>query len=381
MYRFTVFVLMIMGSYGVCRAQDSRMAHPFLWKTFNNPAYAGFDGRMGVDLGFQKAFWSNPLDFRSYFIDAEIPFNNKRPLGLGGAALFFQRDQEGTLMYVTNTLGLTISGRVKIMEHTVLQVGIQPVVYQKSLDASRIVLGDQLDAYYGKILDLSPGLIDIYNDKITLIDFAVGLYGRSSFYLKNGSLAGVDYGFSMYHVIEPSQSFVSEHGSLSAKENLVNRRLAFYFSYAHPLVIGAEVNTVLSPFLMYEKQGGLSNMQLGAYWEEETYGLVGMSFKKGNYTGLGLSSMLFHVGVNLSPETGLGWRIAYSYEMPVNQGTIYKNTTHAISLHWFLQKNDNRVTDRFANSPNNKRTYGKRVRCTSGWFGVKGRKAKKAFYF
>ena len=58
-----------------------------------------------------------------------------------------------------------------------------------------------------------------------------------------------------------------------------------------------------------------------------------------------------------------------------------KNTTHALSLHWYIQKNDNRMEDRFANSPNNKRTYRKRVDCRSGWFGLKGRKAKRAFYF
>ena len=29
----------------VCQGQDPRMAHPFLWKTFNNPGHTGFDGR------------------------------------------------------------------------------------------------------------------------------------------------------------------------------------------------------------------------------------------------------------------------------------------------------------------------------------------------
>lgn len=365
----------------VCQGQDPRMAHPFLWKTFNNPGHTGFDGRLGIDLGIQRSFWSNPLDFRSYFVGAELPIGSKRTFGLGGVGLFFQRDLEGSLMYATNSIGMAISGRVRIMENTVLQLGIQPVVYQKSLDPSRLVLGDQLDSYYGKILDVSPELLDVYKDKITLVDFGAGLYGKTNFHVQNGALASVEYGFSLYHVIEPSQSFVSEQGSLSSKENLINRRMSMYFSYSHPIVVGNEINTVLSPYLMYEKQGPMSNVQFGAYWEEESYGLLGASFKKDQYKGLALSAVAFTFGVNLSPEPGMAWRICYTYELPMNQGTVYKNTTHALSLHWYIQKNDNRMEDRFANSPNNKRTYRKRVDCRSGWFGLKGRKAKRAFYF
>lgn len=362
-------------------AQDTRMGHPFMWKSMNNPGFSGFDGQMAVDLGFQRAFWGNPLDFKSYYVGVDVPFGSKRTLGLGGASLFFQRDQESALMYVTNSVGLAISGRVNVSDKTVLQLGIQPVLYQKSLDPSRIILGDQIDPYYGKILDVSPQMLDLYKDKITLVDFAAGLYGRSSFYLKNGSLASVDYGLSVYHIIEPSQSFFSDQGSLNSEENLINRRMSMYLSYTHPLVIGTEVNTTLSPFLMYEKQGPMSNMQAGAYWEEEYYGLFGISFKNDQYKGMGLNSMLFHVGVNLSPETGMGWKVCYTYEMPINQGSVYKNTTHSLSVHWFLQKNPSRGTDRFANSPNNKRTYGRKTKCDSGWFGTKGRSGKKQFYF
>lgn len=374
-------LVMLVGGIMIGHAQDPRMAHPFLWKSFNNPGHTGFDGRLGVDLGIQRSFWSNPLDFRSYFVGAELPIGNKRTFGLGGVGLFFQRDLEGSLMYATNSIGLAVSGRVKIMESTTLQLGIQPVIYQKSLDPNRLVLGDQLDSYYGKILGVSPELLDIYKDKITLVDFAAGLYGKTNFYVKNGAMASVEYGFSLYHIIEPSQSFVSEQGSLSSKENLINRRMSMYLSYFHPLVVGNEINTVLSPYLMYEKQGGMSNVQAGVYWEEESYGLIGAALKKDQYGGMALSAMSFTLGVNLSPEPGLAWRICYTYELPLNQGTVYKNTTHALSLHWYIQKNDNRTEDRFANSPNNKRTYRKKVDCRSGWFGLRGRKAKKAFYF
>lgn len=75
-------------------AQDTKVSHPFMWKSFNNPGYSGFDGLARVSVGMQRAYWSNPLDFRTYFVSADYPFQEKRTFGLGGMSLFFQRDQE-----------------------------------------------------------------------------------------------------------------------------------------------------------------------------------------------------------------------------------------------------------------------------------------------
>ena len=100
-------------------SQDTKLPHPFMWKSFNNPGYSGFDGLMGVNVGMQRTYWSHPLDFRSYFVSADYPFQEKRTFGLGGVSLFYQRDQESSVMYVTNSFAAAISGRVKISRSTV----------------------------------------------------------------------------------------------------------------------------------------------------------------------------------------------------------------------------------------------------------------------
>ena len=60
------------------QAQDTKVSHPFMWKSFNNPAYSGFDGLAGVNIGMQRSYWSKPLDFRSYFVSADYAFQEKR---------------------------------------------------------------------------------------------------------------------------------------------------------------------------------------------------------------------------------------------------------------------------------------------------------------
>lgn len=351
------------------RAQDTKVSHPFMWKSFNNPGYSGFDGLMSANFGMQRAFWGHPLNFQSYFLSLDMPFREKRVFGLGGTSLFFQRDQESSVNYVTNMVSGVISVRARIMRNTVLQLGLQPCFYQKSLDASKFVLGDQLDPYYGKIMDLSPEMVKLYSDKVNIFDFAVGLYGKTDLTLRYGSIASVEYGFSVYHVIEPSQSFMSEHGSLAAEDNLINRRMSAYLSYAHPAVLSAEFNTVVSPYLMYEKQGNMQNLQIGAYWEEERYGLVGMALKQDQYGGFSFSSLMFHLGLNVAKTPKQNFRICYTFETPTNQGTICKNTSHSLSIHWLYKRNPARETRRFDNSPNNKRTKQKKIECDSKWFG------------
>ena len=84
-------------------------------------------------------------------------------------------------MYVTNTFSAAVSARAKVARSTVLQVGIQPSLYNKSVDPSRITLGDQFDPFYGQILDVSPELINFYADRVTMFDIGAGIYGETDF--------------------------------------------------------------------------------------------------------------------------------------------------------------------------------------------------------
>ena len=114
------------------QAQDTKVSHPFMWKSFNNPAYSGFDGLAGVNIGMQRSYWSKPLDFRSYFVSADYAFQEKRTFGLGGLSLFYQRDQESSVMYVTQLFAAALSARVKLSRSTVLQVGLRTPLWRSS---------------------------------------------------------------------------------------------------------------------------------------------------------------------------------------------------------------------------------------------------------
>lgn len=348
-------ILWSMGSVYHSLAQDTKVAHPFMWKSFNNPAYSGFNGLAGVNIGFQRSYWSKPLDFRSYFLSADYPFQEKKTFGLGGVSLFYERDQESSVMYVTNTFAAALSARVRLSRSTVIQVGLQPALYHKSVDPSRMTLGDQFDPFYGQIMDVSPELMNFYSDKVTMFDMAAGVYGQTDFNISWHGVATLDYGFSVYHIIESTQSFLSEHGSKSSEENLLHRRYSGYLSYAHPLAFGNQINTVLAPYLMLDVQSVMRNLQFGVYWEEERFGMIGLGLRSDQYEGLQVGTLLLHLGVNLSANSDSGWKFGYTFEVPTHQGTMYKNTSHSLSLHWYFKVTPKRCIERFDNSPNNRK--------------------------
>lgn len=355
MRRFILSFVILYLVAQVSVAQDTKVAHPFMWKSFNNPGYSGFDGMARVNVGMKRSYWSKPLDFRSYFVSADYPFQEKRTFGLGGVSLFYQRDQESSVLYITNTFAAAVSARVKIAHSTVLQLGIQPTLYQKSVDPSRLVLGDQLDPFYGQILDVSPELMAFYADKITMFDMAAGVYGQTDFNIAWHGVASLEYGFSVYHIIESTQSFLSEHGSKSSEENLLYRRYSGYLAYQHPLALGNQINTVLAPYLMVDVQSVMKNIQFGVYWEEERFGMIGLGLRSDQYEGMQVGTLLLHLGVNITGERDMGWKVGYTFEVPTHQGTMYKNTSHALSLHWYFKRVPKRCIQRFDNSPNNNR--------------------------
>jgi len=368
MRRYFLLLVILYGMAQVGRAQDTKVPHPFMWKSFNNPAYTGFDGLARVSVGMQRAYWSKPLDFRTYFVAADYPFQEKKTFGLGGVSLLYQRDQENALLYITNAFAAAVSARVKLSRSTVLQVGLQPALYQKSVDPSRITLGDQFDPYYGQILDVSPELIDFYADKVTMFDVAAGIYGQTDFNIKWHGVATLEYGFSVYHIIESTQSFLSEHGSKSAEENLLYRRYSGYVSYSHPLAFGNRINTVLAPYMMIDIQSVMRNLQFGVYWEEERFGLIGFGLRSDQYEGLQVGAYLLHLGVNIARRNDRGWQVGYTFEGPTHQGTMYKNTSHALSLHWYFKQTPKRCIQRFDHSPNNRQRARKRLKNKFSWF-------------
>lgn len=349
----TIALIGIFSRQGM--AQDTKISHPFMWKSFNNPGYSGFDGLMDVNIGFHKSYWTYPLNFTTYFVSADYPFREKKTFGLGGISLFYQRDQETSVMYVTNSFGAAISGRVKVSRSTVLQLGLQPMLYRKSLDPSRITLGDQFDPFYGQILDLSPELVNFYADNITMFDVAAGIYGQTNFDIRWHGVATLEYGFSVYHIIESTQSFLSEHGSVSSEQNLLNRRFSGYLSYSHPFAFGNQINTLLTPYLMVDVQSVMKNIHFGVYWEEERFGMIGLGLRSDQYEGMSIGTCLIHLGLNLRRNSDSGWKVGYTFEMPTHQGTMYKNTSHSLSLHWYFKLTPRRCIQHFDNSPNNSR--------------------------
>ena len=81
--------------------------------------------------------------------------------------------------------------------------------------------------------------------------------------------------------------------------------------------------------------------------------MIGLGFKSDQYEGIKIGTLLIHLGANIARSDDMGWRVAYTFEVPTDQGTMYKNTSHSLSLHWYFKRTPKRCIQRFDHSPNN----------------------------
>lgn len=195
--------------------------------------------------------------------------------------------------------------------------------------------------------------MSFYADKVTIFDMAAGIYGQTDFNVAWHGVASLEYGFSVYHIIESTQSFLSEHGSASSEENLLNRRI-FGICF------------VCTSFCFRESDQysafSVRNDRCAVGYAEFTIRslLGGRTFRTDRSVGPGRSirrlqvgTLLVHLGVNIPGGRDSGWKIGYTCEVPTHQGTMYQNTSHSLSLHWYYRIVPKRCIQRFDNSPNN----------------------------
>lgn len=181
-------------------------------------------------------------------------FANGDYLGFGVLGLY---DRAGTGLLQNITIGLSAAYHKAFgvdKQHTI-SLGIQGSLVQKSIDQSKLNLGDEYDFGTGKFTLSSRDAI--VNKDLTYPDFAVGLIysGRIS---EHASLFG---GISGYHLTQPVESFLGGgykiHSRIAAYGGAqldLNERTVLYasglFQSQGPnteVVAGGAVGFVLNP--------------------------------------------------------------------------------------------------------------------------------------
>jgi len=281
-----ITILLLVSSL-VYSQQDPLMTHYNFMKTVYNPAYAGLDGEVCVNiLSHQqwKQFENAPF---TNIITIDAPFH------------LFKQNWGGGIVFVDDRYGFThdFKGRINLSYQKdigigKLSIGISPGIFNKSFEPS------------WKFPDQNEPILEA-NSKATIFDLGVGAY-----YLRNNMFVG----FSSSHLLRPKFYFQSEtEGGNSSSIFLINHFYllgGYNFKVANSAIdltpsvfiksVGTDMQFDINIFALYNKK----------FWASVTY--------------RNKAALAFMVGTSYfnNVKLGLSYDLSLNYMTRVSSGTF-----------------------------------------------------------
>lgn len=345
-----LFFILILGAFQV-RAQDPRISQYYNQPLYVNPAYAGMGGLFRAGVIYQKLYFKLPTGFSTYNISLDMQAPK-----IGGLGLNITSDVEGTGYLRTNAVeGIYSYAIHPDLKHknNLIQVGFKAGIYSQSLDYSKLVFKDQLDANLG-LVNTNNGTTGatIASGPYYFGDFSVGVLGRFN-QLKKGNkkiIATHYWGLSIAHITQPMQSFLKQNSNLPSK---------FIFSYfcIIPMFPGNvhKQHEVINAGLIAEGQGPFKEYMLGANIQKtQVYG--GVWFKQRQLFSTSTNTKFMVLCVGSTFYDGLmAYKIGYSYDFGISRFSAGIGGTHELSISMQSMRQGSRYTAA--------RTIAKKINC------------------
>lgn len=324
------YLLLIVNLFGFqLYGQDVTFSHFMQNPIYYNPAAVGIDQGLLISLNYRRALMYLPSKFESIAVGLDQSMHDTEIRGFGGVGLFLTRNQEGDGNYSTTAVGIPFSSRVIINDKLKLQVGIAPVIYQKSIDFDKLVFFDQLNPYYGIVSSRSQLSLLTSSQQVTFFDFHIGMFGRYETDPTDQSNVRndvFDFGFSIQHLPEPNQSFEHLTSKLQSKYTVMMR-------YSHVIATYGYQNASIQPLMLLEKQGSMKNIITGINFKYKTFSAAGYMRHEQNSL-LKVTELLMLLGTEFHLHEGSfsSIQINYSFDLLVHSSQVNKNITNELSI-------------------------------------------------
>jgi type IX secretion system PorP/SprF family membrane protein len=202
-YIILIFLLYSFGSV----AQDTNLGPGYNRGMVTNPSFSGTSGDGHLRLLYFNFYPGQGYNLNSFF----LLYDTYLPVLHGGTGIYISNDIMAGIINDLRT-GFGYAYHLKADKDFYINAGITASLINRSINAGRIILPDQIDPLGGNILQSGETITDMNH---TVFDIGVGFL----FTLKN--LSG---GFSLNHFAEPDIS-----GTGIAGERL-KRKYSFQFS-------------------------------------------------------------------------------------------------------------------------------------------------------
>jgi type IX secretion system PorP/SprF family membrane protein len=296
---------------------------------YYNPASVGIDQGLLISLNYRRALMYLPSKFETIAVGLDQSLHDTEIRGLGGVGLFLNRNQEGDGSYYTTSFGIPFSSRVVINDNLKFQIGIAPVIYQKSINFDKLVFYDQLDPYYGVVVPKSQLSMLKSDQSVTFFDFHIGIFGRyesdptDQSNVKNNVF---DFGFSIQHLPEPNQAFENVTAKLASKYSLMMR-------YSHVIATYGYQQASIQPLMLLEKQGSMEDIITGINFKYKTFSL-GTYARHEQNSLFQVTEIMMLIGTEfqLHERSFSSMQLNYSFDLLVPSKQVNRNVSNELSI-------------------------------------------------
>ena len=329
-----IFFVLLVGAAAVHPLQaqtDPQFSQFYAAPLYLNPAFAGSSDLSRVGLNFRSQWPSQ----NTRFTTASLYFDHFFDQYNSGVGVIVTGDREGFSGIQSVNVGLQYSYQLEIAEWLIFRPGVEVSFYNRDINYSRLVFGDQLDET-GIISPVSGEALD----------------GSGSYFFADVALGGLLYndnfflGYAAHHVTNPNQSFLENGDEPLPMKSSIHGGYRFLlptgfrqFGYDKD---GRERS--VTPTFQYKRQGNFDQLDVGAYltYEPIVFGLW--------YRGIPVSQLEdFSNHESVIALVGFVWNeltIGYSFDYTVSGLGIQSGGAHELSVAYHFSLRDPRKPPR-----------------------------------
>ena len=330
MSRITIWIIILAlfsSGFNYLNAQDAHFSQFINNPLYYNPAYAGLENGLNINLSYRRLWPKVPGRLENYFVSLNkslwiMP-------GFGGLGLIASSDVEGEGNLRTTSVSIPISSKIQLSESWIIQVAIMASYTNINIDWSQFVFGDQLNPIQGAIYSTSFIPPDINSKNI--FDLGTGGFvkyesnpGQGT--LKFNRIARI--GFSAFHVNHPNLSFTGQDAFLPVK-------YVIFGDFTFPLTqdFYRRRITQISPGVLFEYQKPMYSYMAGINFIRPAYE-IGLWYRNKDYKIKHFDSLILGVAylIELNELENSILKISYSYDLTLSDLSDASGGAHEIML-------------------------------------------------
>ena len=328
---FACLCVLILITCTKVSAQDPQFSQFYAAPLYLNPAFSGSTEYTRIGLNYRNQWPSIDASFTTTSIYADHYLEDIN----SGVGFLMSYDKEGLAGLRSFSVGLQYAYQLRLKEWLTFRPGVQVAYYNRSVNFSKLIFGNQIDPNTGVV---DPTISETFDSDLKkgFIDLSFG----GLFFTKNAWL-----GLATHHVNTPNQSIEGSTDELPLKLSLHGGyKILFANGVMGEGMYSRPRERSLTPTFQYKAQGEFDQMDLGMYLTLEPIiiGLWyrGLPFKK--FEGFNNNeSVVLLVGFTKKAKDDI-LNIGYSYDFTISELGGGSGGAHEFSISYAWSTRDPR---------------------------------------